>query len=189
MGTLLTFLLHRTGDGEEYDELESSGIDYFMHRQSNGYSNLSAQNAGGSSAPISARGLGGSSAANRRLVAEHMMELLDNANADAINPSTNPLTAMSPGGSPTRGETFGSVRRGFAQAALGLMFNDENAYSAFLSSKLNAKKAKSENANSNFIAENSGKDLEGFDLAFVESVPWNDEPTYAPFLPGTYTET
>lgn len=115
------------------------------------------------------------------------MELLDNANADAINPTPNPLTTLSPG-SPSRGESFG-VRRGLAHAALGLMLNDDTAYTAYLTSKAQGKKASKSDPAGNSLSggETSGKELEGFDLAFTDSVPWNDEPVYLPIMPGTYT--
>lgn len=176
-------LCSRAGDGEDYDELESSGIDYLIQRQANAYSSQAGSSSSSSAAPASARGMSSSAAANRRLVAEHMMELLDSANVESLNPSTNPLTTLSPG-SPTRGESFG-LRRGLAYAALGMMMNDENAYSALVSSKLGGKKSKGESTA--LSSDLAMKDIESFDIAFFDAVPWNEEPGFSPILPGTYT--
>lgn len=143
----------------------------------------------------------------RRLVAEHMAELLENASnlENAMNSSNN-MNNWSPG-SPTREESFGgsaaalmnavttntaSGRTLLNPAALGLLMNSDAAYAALITAKINAKKSK----NTVDTISNSGggdnatlKEIEGLELVFTESVPWNDEPSFFPIMPGLYTVT
>jgi alpha-tubulin suppressor-like RCC1 family protein len=124
---------------------------------------LRGMSANGSNNAISASGLTATTltlsndrAQNRRLIAEHMADLLDGASvnntagssAGSSDANLLPGGLLSPG-SPAREESLGAgitsvgsngvLRRGLSPAAaLGLMLNDDAAYDAFLSSRLHA---------------------------------------------------
>jgi hypothetical protein len=188
----------RGGEGEEYDEAEA-GIEYFMQRHSAAFGGGGGGAANNSSSTQSSsnnllsRNLNDSNAIlTRRLVAEHMAELLESANNNLSGENAanlNHLMEWSPGSPNHRDESF-AARNGLTPATLGLLLNNEAAYTAFLAAKLRKatsnKMSEIGGANTNDASHHHAKGIEGTDLVFSDSVPWNDEPTFLPIMPGLY---
>lgn len=183
----------RAADGEEYDELDNGDIGYFIQRHAPGGHSLLSSNPSASTASASnnrsiSTETDRNRAISRRLVAEHMAELLESAN---MGLSANVSATMSPG-SPTREEAYG-FRRSINNAALGMILRGEDGnsgYSSLLANKIANKKALSKGNESGVNADLFGagnKDLDGFDLAFSDAAVWNNETTFSPLLPGIYT--
>jgi hypothetical protein len=119
---------------------------------------------------------------------------LESANIGDGRPNLNGLMEWSPG-SPNRDESFSG--RGLSQATLGLLLNNEAAYTAFLTAKLRKNGIKADGGAESENGQGTtgtggggggagGKELEGVDLIFSDAVSWNDEPPCPPILPGLY---
>ncbi|RYG67597.1 hypothetical protein EON64_07085 [archaeon] len=159
-------------------------MDYFLQRHAG---TSGGSNANNNSTTVTSRALAAtnerSNAINRRLVAEHMAELLENASIG----TQNAPGAITPG-SPVREEAFGFRRGNLAHAAaLGMMLRDDAAYAAFLTAKLQKAKTPTKVEHGAVPDLLGNKDLETFDLAFSDTAAWNNELLHLPLLPGVYT--